>query len=697
MERWVKRLIARFLSTVLIAVSCIGGVQPGTAVFAAGTAEGLYLPNALSMNCGEKYAATVYYGEDIESGGNLTWRVINYNGNDPRVLSYPYGEDNLTLFAGDIMGESIFSESSNEYGTSDLKTAVDLIYTSDRFSEKERRAIKQRELYAGENEGYYTDCIKGAELTGDDAPYLWPLSGKEAHTIYNQVRGTDDNYLKATASWFTRSPAKANLSVIDVDRENGVVHPGDDPSSNGNCKYSRGVRPAFNIGLSSVLFTSLVSGTAFKSGASYKLTLKDEDLGATPGTVSVNGNTVTVPYSDVKGNPTQLSVVIVEGTWEANGWRIRDENHVFTPEYFGKLNIDGNIGTEGSGTFTLPYNHLLLNSDYNVYLLAEETHIGEKTDYAGIPKKITIDNKIMQTPVFKESSVTLKVGKTITNELTGASSTVTYKSSNENVATVSNNGMVTAVDQGEAIITATAAEDGDYFSADASFKVTVVEGEEENQNPDTPAKVPVTEEEKQNSDTPAKVPVTSPGEQYAASGDNFAPITSSGKINDQVLDFSKVTGSDVNPSELKMTAINGSKFTTKEKLKSRDSVKTTGGVKVKVNKKTLIPKITCKKSGTATFTMADETTFTVTFTVEKPKAQASAKNMKKEDGKTVVRTVKDLFGTDIDAGELTVLKQKHSQARVSDNNLYIDPKEKDSIKVQYKYLNKKYKMTIKVK
>ena len=63
----------------------------------------------------------------------------------------------------------------------------------------------------------------------------------------------------------------------------------------------------------------------------------------------------------------------------------------------------------------------------------------------------------------------------------------------------------------------------------------------------------------------------------------------------------------------------------------------------------------------------------------------------------MVRTVKDLFGTDIDAGELTVLKQKHSQARVSDNNLCIDPKEKDSIKVQYKYLNKKYKMTIKVK
>ncbi len=41
--------------------------------------------------------------------------------------------------------------------------------------------------------------------------------------------------------------------------------------------------------------------------------------------------------------------------------------------------------------------------------------------------------------------------------------------------------------------------------------------------------------------------------------------------------------------------------------------------------------------------------------------------------------------------------QKHSLATVSDNKLYIDPKEKDTIKLQYKYLNKKYKLTIKIK
>ena len=94
--------------------------------------------------------------------------------------------------------------------------------------------------------------------------------------------------------------------------------------------------------------------------------------------------------------------------------------------------------------------------------------------------------------------------------------------------------------------------------------------------------------------------------------------------------------------------------------------------------------------------MDDGNTYTISFRVQKPKAQRSAKNMSK-GGSPVTKTIKDLFGTDIDAGELKILKQKHSQATLSGNLLMVDPREKDSIKVQYKYLNKKYKLTMKVK
>ncbi len=194
---------------------------------------------------------------------------------------------------------------------------------------------------------------------------------------------------------------------------------------------------------------------------------------------------------------------------------------------------------------------------------------------------------------------------------------------------------------------------------------------------------------------PNKVPFTESGESYASSEDNFAAVISSGKINDQILDFSRVSESSVDPSGLRMTVISGGKFSTKEKLKDKDSAKGSGGVKIKVGKD-LIPKITCKKDGSATLTMEDGMTYTINFTVEKPKAQKSEKKMS-VGGSPAVKTVKELFGTRIDSGELSIVKQKHSSAQVSGNSLIVDPAEKDSIKIEYDYLNKKYKMTIKIK
>ena len=72
-----------------------------------------------------------------------------------------------------------------------------------------------------------------------------------------------------------------------------------------------------------------------------------------------------------------------------------------------------------------------------------------------------------------------------------------------------------------------------------------------------------------------------------------------------LLTFLKVAESGVKPDDLKMTAVNGSKFTTAAKVKDENSVKTFGGVKAKYNKK---------------------------------------------DSAPVVKTVTDLFGTHINAG-----------------------------------------------
>ena len=198
-----------------------------------------------------------------------------------------------------------------------------------------------------------------------------------------------------------------------------------------------------------------------------------------------------------------------------------------------------------------------------------------------------------------------------------------------------------------------------------------------------------------NDDTEGRVPITEPGSKYASSKDNFAPIATSGKIKKLKLDFSNVAKSNVKPSDLKMTAVKGSKFTTVAKVAEGGKVSGSGGVKVKVNKKTRVASINCKSTGAATLPMEDGTTYTITFTVQKPKANKAVKQLSVGGGEKSF-TVKDLFGTDIDAGELSIGKQKHTQAKIVGNSLTINPTETDRIRLVYKYLNKKYRITIKV-
>ncbi len=150
--------------------------------------------------------------------------------------------------------------------------------------------------------------------------------------------------------------------------------------------------------------------------------------------------------------------------------------------------------------------------------------------------------------------------------------------------------------------------------------------------------------------------------------------------------------------DLTMTVINGSVLKTKEKA---DSVENENKrvLSAKLNKKTGLITVKAKKSGSSrvTFNMKDGKTYAVTFTVEKPKAQKMAKKIKISSGSTVTLSIYDLFGTHIDAGVLSAkVKKKRDRAVIKDNKLIITPDAKDSVKVTYKYLNKKYKMTVKI-
>ena len=190
-----------------------------------------------------------------------------------------------------------------------------------------------------------------------------------------------------------------------------------------------------------------------------------------------------------------------------------------------------------------------------------------------------------------------------------------------------------------------------------------------------------------------RVPLVSGTDFYSSSKDNFASVSTAGKITKMILDFTKVDTSTVAPDKLSMTVIKGSKFTV-------ENVKTATGSGVKVKVKKGKATVTAKASGQVEFEMNDGKKYVVKFTVEAPKAQKSAKTMAIDATASKTLTIKDMFGTDIDGGKLSVVKEKVSGQAVvdsSNNTLKVTPKEKDTIKVQYQYLNKKYKLTIKVK
>ena len=229
------------------------------------------------------------------------------------------------------------------------------------------------------------------------------------------------------------------------------------------------------------------------------------------------------------------------------------------------------------------------------------------------------------------------------------------------------------------------------ITGETTFTYTFTKPGKGGGDPDNP-QIPESPEDKDA----RRVPLLD-GQIYASSKDNFGVGAAVNHIGKLTLDFTNVEKSPVKPSNLIMTVIAGSKLTTAAALKDSDSFSDAGGVKVKVNKDTLKATIICKTNGNATLTMEDGITYTIAFTVDKPKAVKSAKKMAAGSDKAV-KTIKDLFGTDIDNGELTVVNEKVSgQATLSGNKLVISPAEKDTVKLQYRFLNKKYKMNIKVK
>ena len=187
------------------------------------------------------------------------------------------------------------------------------------------------------------------------------------------------------------------------------------------------------------------------------------------------GKSSVTPLSDQTpstkyGQPGSLTVTLSEGQYKGltNGaWTVRDIGDIFesaVAEYKDgvvtinwKLKDTTKAGDTGSFKVIVP-----ASTNYEGYEFTVTVNVTAKDAQTGFG--FTYANPIVG---YAED--------TYTNPVQNAKTTPVYTSSNESVATVDSNGVVTIKDVGENVtITATAPENGEYASATDSYTLTVV-------------------------------------------------------------------------------------------------------------------------------------------------------------------------------------------------------------------------------
>ncbi len=347
----------------------------------------------------------VYYGK-YDADGDGVAEPVKYRVLDASTTDYSVDGTTQTMLldCDSILFKQIFDDSSNVWADSDVKNSLNgagFLNKDGVFTTTEKNAIAASTV---DSHALTTDSENGvgvASWTQSNFANYVALTGEQiflldAEDVSNGAYGysmTDEsceNRKKTGSSaayWWLRSAYRINDSAYYA----GYVRGGGDIYEIIVYGNNPGVSPALNLNLSSVLFSSVISGTAGETGAEYKLTLLDGDMTIAPGSgVTKSGNTVTIPYS-ISGtnsaNATQVSVLILDKEYTAgntNGAKVLAND---------KLNVD-NFSTTGTGTYILPdsLSDKKAGSDYHVYLMAEDVNEEKETDYASTPVEIYLWN-----------------------------------------------------------------------------------------------------------------------------------------------------------------------------------------------------------------------------------------------------------------------------------------------------------------
>ncbi len=399
-----KKVLSIFLALVM--VLCLA---PTMALANDGTGDNTDKTIMLGTNGISAYdentgkADSIYYGVYMKDGTsyNVPWHVISFD-----------TENNTGFMLSKYtLGNSEFrNELRGYYAGSKLQTVMNGLYNGENtslFTGMEQGAINATTLIGSSMYSTESD-IKNA--------HLFPLSIDEAESLRwksDILKAKDITNPDGKACWWWLRSSDPHYAAAYV-------------ASSGDYWYDvmstcDAVRPAFNLNLNSVLFTSLISTT--DTGSEYKLTLLDDNMTITKtdgANVTMSNNTLTIPYT-VSGtnsaNATHVSVLVLN-----NEYTVGNTNNANILAY-GKLNTESFSAT-GSGTFTLPdtVDGKTLGTDYYVYILAEDVNGTYETDYASAPLEISEVTDVAKAPAANVESGTYTESQSIvlTSETEGA-------------------------------------------------------------------------------------------------------------------------------------------------------------------------------------------------------------------------------------------------------------------------------------
>ena len=414
-----EKLLKRGLASLLAVVLVVGmlPMMPGNMATVkaadgdktiAGLGTGMIAdPTVPSADTDAWKGSYVYFG--TYGGNSVKYRVLDSN-------TTVFGGKTMLLDCDSILETHAFDEdghantgytNANEWAGSDIRTYLNgtFLTNTNNFSAVEQSAIApstKSTAYSGTDGADGDGCdgtLSYASLSNDKIFFLDAKEATNTSYGYSNEDSSAANREKTggSAHWWLRSASTTFPSIAGfVDSHGSLI--------NYFVDYNFvGVSPALNINLSSVLFTSVISGTKGETGAEYKLTLLDNDMTiAGNGNVSRSGGTVTVPYTisgTNSGSATQVSVLILDKEYTAGN------TNGATVLAYEKLAVDS-FSVTGTGIFTLPAELLdkTCGTDYYAYIIAEDVNGEKETDYASTPVSITVP-KLWKAPTVNAINI----------------------------------------------------------------------------------------------------------------------------------------------------------------------------------------------------------------------------------------------------------------------------------------------------